>query len=199
MVLYVDREGRPTIQWRDRATANDRRAQGGIILERNAWYHLVLRSDGGQWKMTVNGEPVTIFGENIGRWFSDFTNADLLYRAGALDANPLPGAPDLFLDDIRLWSSALSDEEVTNLYDETNRGIPTTPSGSAPVVTSPAPTPSVPIVEVPISDIGGGATVAPAPGSSEWRASLLQQLARILELVREIQAELTRLRAAGVQ
>ncbi len=127
VLLSVDYEGRPQLLFRTDPSGIDRKAQGSAVLNKNEWYHLVLVASGQSYVMYINGEALTISGENIGRWFPDFTNQTLSYRIGTSLANPLLGSFSGMLDEMRIYNRPLAKDEVTALYEEGNAGTPTVP------------------------------------------------------------------------
>lgn len=134
VALFIDREGRPMFQFRDSASGNDRKAQGTKLLNKNEWYNLVLTANGQNYHMYVNGEEVTVAGENIGRWFPEITNHTLMYRIGAGDATPMSGVFKGILDEVKIYNRALSVEDMTALYNEGNIGVPTVPLAIRPMI-----------------------------------------------------------------
>src|SRR3989338_6970306 len=111
--LMIDREGRPQLQFRTTNAGNDKRAQGTKILNKGEWYNLVLVATGGTYRMYVNAEEVTVAGENSGRWFPEQSSQPLVYRIATLDAAPLPGVWNGFIDEIKIYSRPLSSVEVS--------------------------------------------------------------------------------------
>jgi hypothetical protein len=130
----LDRDGRPQLQFRDTSSGNDRRAQGTKTLNPNEWYNLTLTASGQTYKIYINGEEVTVAGENLGRWFPDFTNHTLSYRIGMLEASPLSGSFNGYLDDLKIYNRPLTADEAKALYDEGNAMRPTIPAAVAPKV-----------------------------------------------------------------
>lgn len=162
VALSVDFEGRPQLVFRTDPSGQNRKIQGGAILNKNEWYHLVLVATGQSYKMFINGEEKIITGENIGRWFPDFTNQTFMYRIGTSEANPLIGSWSGMLDEFRIYARALSPEDVLELYNAGNIGTPTVPLALRPKTpsvvegtTTPTPvadnTPAVPVTEVIIT------------------------------------------------
>lgn len=135
--LVVDHEGRPEFLFRTTVDGNDRKAQGTKILNKNEWYQLVFTGDSQTYRMYVNGEKVPVAGDNIGKWFSDLTPRTFTYRIGSLDAIPLSGVFDGYLDDMRIYDRVLSQEDVTALYNGGKPGTPGLPlsAQSIPVTT----------------------------------------------------------------
>jgi hypothetical protein len=133
--LLVDHDGRVTFQLRDTTSGNDRKAQGAKLLNKNEWYNVVFTANGQTYRVYVNGEEVTVAGDNLGKWYPDITNHTFSYRIGMIDANPLSGSWNGYLDDLRIYSRALSLDEVKDLYSTTNAQRPTNPAGVAPKVT----------------------------------------------------------------
>lgn len=207
-LLGIDRDGRPQFQFRTETNGVDRKAQGGKALNRNEWYHLVFTADTQRYRMFINGEELAIYGANIGRWFSDLTNRPFAYRIGASEAHPLIGSFFGYIDDIRVYTRALSAEEAVALYEEGNAGKPTVPGTPPPAPQAPA----VPVVEV---SLGGAPTVvltpskATAPSAAmppasakpeltpEKRAEILKQIQELLKRIIELQKELNALRSSG--
>ncbi len=134
VLLSVDYEGRPQLLFRTDPSSADRKMQGSAILNKNEWYHLVLVASGQSYVMYINGEALTISGENIGRWFPDFTNQTLSYRIGTSLANPLLGSFSGMLDEMRIYNRPLAKNEVTALYEEGNAGTPTVPLALRPTL-----------------------------------------------------------------
>ena len=134
MALSVDRDGRPQMQFRDSSSGNDRKAQGTKLLNANEWYDLVITASGQTYHLYINGEEVTVAGENWGRWFSDMTNQTLSYRMGSLDAIPMSGVLNGYLDDVRIYNRVLSFDEVSALYAEGNAAVPTIPLEVRPML-----------------------------------------------------------------
>lgn len=132
--LMVQYEGRPQFVFRTDPAGNNRLVQGSTILNKNEWYNLVFTANAQGYKMYVNGLPLTVTGDSIGRWFSDLTNQQLSYRIGTSEANPLIGSFNGYLDDMRIYDRALSDSEVTALYNEGNAGRPTVPLALRPTL-----------------------------------------------------------------
>lgn len=134
VALSVDREGRPQLQFRDSSIGNDRKAQGAKILNTNEWYNLVLTANGQTYRMYVNNEEVAVAGDNLGRWFPDYTNQTLMYRIGSLDSSPLSGVLDGYIDDVHVYDRVLSPDDVGALYEKGNASGPTIPSAIRPAI-----------------------------------------------------------------
>ena len=122
VALSIDYQGRPQLLFRTDPSGVNRKVQIGAVLNKNEWYHLVLVASGSHYRAFVNGEEKIISGENIGRWFPDFTNQVLSYRIGASEANPLVGSWNGYLDEMRIYNRVLSPEEATRLYGEASGG-----------------------------------------------------------------------------
>jgi hypothetical protein len=149
--LSVDNDGRPQVQFRDTAGGNDRKVQGAKILNINEWYNLVLTANTLTYHMYVNGEEVTVAGENIGRWFPDLSNHTYSYRIGSLDATPQNGVFKGILDEVKVYNRAITFAEMTALYEEGNVGTPTVPLAIRPALAFSISTDHV--------SYGGGVTV----------------------------------------
>lgn len=132
--LLVDKDGRPTLQYRDTTNAADRKAQGVKLLNKNEWYNLVLTANAQTYHIYVNGEEVNVAGDNLGRWFPDLTNQSLIYRIGILDASPLSGSWNGYLDDVKIFSRAITADEVKDMFTAGNAARPTVPAEIAPKV-----------------------------------------------------------------
>lgn len=145
VTLSVDREGRPQLQFRDSSSGNDRKAQGAKILNTNEWYNLVLTANSQTYRMYVNNVAVDVVGDNLGRWFPDFTNQTLMYRIGALDASPLSGVLDGYIDDVRVYDRILNTDEVGALYEKGNLSSPTVPLAIRPMLTFSSSNTKVPV------------------------------------------------------
>jgi hypothetical protein len=149
--LSVDNDGRPQVQFRDTAGGNDRKVQGAKILNINEWYNLVLTANTLTYHMYVNGEEVTVAGENIGRWFPDLSNHTYSYRIGSLDATPQNGVFKGILVEVKVYNRAITFAEMTALYEEGNVGTPTVPLAIRPALAFSISTDHV--------SYGGGVTV----------------------------------------
>ncbi len=149
--LSIDNDGRPQLQFRDTASGNDRKVQGAKILNKNEWYNLVLTANTLTYHMYVNGEQVTVAGDNIGRWFPDFSNHTYAYRIGSLDATPQSGVFKGILDEVKVYNRALTFAEVGVLYEEGNAGTPTVPLAIRPALSFSISSDRVPV--------GGSVTV----------------------------------------
>lgn len=132
--FIIDRDGRPTLQYRETTSASDHKAQGVKLLNKNEWYNVVITANSQTYRIYVNGEEVTVAGDNLGRWFPDVTNQTLSYRIGTLDATPLSGSWNGYLDDVKIFSRALSLDEVRDMYTAGNAARPTVPAQIAPKV-----------------------------------------------------------------
>jgi hypothetical protein len=99
----------------------------------------------------VNGEEVTVAGENIGRWFPDLSNHTYAYRIGSLDATPQNGVFKGILDEVKVYNRAITFAEMTALYEEGNVGTPTVPLAIRPALAFSISTDHV--------SYGGGVTV----------------------------------------
>ena len=130
--LGVDYEGRPQLLFRTDPNSVNRKVQIGAVLNKNEWYHLVLVASGQMYKAYINGEEKVITGENIGRWFPDFTNQTLSYRIGASEANPLIGSFTGYIDELRIYKRALPMVDAVQLYNEGNAGVPAVPLALRP-------------------------------------------------------------------
>jgi hypothetical protein len=139
MLLAVDNDGRPYLQFRDRTDGNDRKAQGVYLIPRNEWVHLVFTANGVGYRMYVNGIALDIAGDNIGRWFPNLTNHELMYRIGFSDASPRSGSWNGYIDDLRIYGRTLSGDEIVALYAAGNVGEPTIPVAARPRVSITSP------------------------------------------------------------
>jgi Concanavalin A-like lectin/glucanases superfamily len=197
--LYIDYNGRPEFQFRTTQDGVDRKAQGGKVLNKNEWYNLVLTADGQSYHMYVNGEEITVYGENIGRWFSDLTSHVYAYRIGAIDSNPLSGSFNGYLDDVRIYNRALSFAEVVALYGEGNAGAPTNPvlATSTPVTVEPPVTPIEIIVPTPPTTpvVTTPPPVVSTPSDDAKKAMIQGLIKQIMALIVELQKQLLVLKA----
>lgn len=125
--LQIDHEGRPQLVFRTTTDGVDQKVQGSKILNKNEWYQLVLTANSLTYRIFVNGEEISVAGNNTGRWIPDFTNRTLAYHIGSLDSNPLSGVFDGYLDDMRMYARALTQDDVTALYNGGSPGTPGTP------------------------------------------------------------------------
>ncbi len=134
-LLSIDSDGRPQFQYRANSGANDQKAQGTKILNKNEWYNLIFTANGQTYKMYINGEELFVAGANNGRWFPEITNQTLSYRIGKSEASPLSGSWNGILDELRIYNRAITRDEVLALYQEGNVGIPAVPIAIRPVAT----------------------------------------------------------------
>lgn len=156
-LLGIDYQGRPQFIFRTDPNGSNRKVEGGAVLNKNEWYHLVLVATGQSYQIYINGEQKIVSGENIGRWFPDFTNQVFSYRIGTSLANPLLGSFNGMIDELRLYNRPLTQDDVSALYNEGNNGTPTLPLALRPKTVTPdvepvatpgASMPSVPVTEV---------------------------------------------------
>ncbi len=132
--FVVDRDGRPTFQFRDTTDGNDHKAQATHLLNKNEWYNVVFTANAQGYHVYINGEEATVAGENVGRWFSDISNQTFIYRIGASDATPMSGSFNGYLDDVKIYNRALNIDEVTVLYNEGNAAKTALPVSIAPKI-----------------------------------------------------------------
>lgn len=198
--LMIDHEGRPQFQFRTTTSGNDQKAQGSKILNKNEWYQLVFSANSQGYHMFVNGEEASVAGDNVGRWFSDFTNHVFMYRIGSLNSAPLSGVFDGYLDDVRIYNRALTQDDVTALYNGGNPGTPAVPLAAKQAtvaVTSPA-APSTPAVtEVVLTPTAAPAVEAPLSTDAARKAKIQELIKQILLLIAELQKQLAVLKAGG--
>ncbi len=134
MSLYVDRDGRLTLKYKSTPDGTENIAQGSKILNVNEWYYIVLSSDGSNYRLVMNGEPLTMLGSNTGKWFPQLSSAyTLQYKFGAGD-NHIAGVFSGYLDEFRFYKRALSADEAKALYDEENAKRPSVPVGLRPII-----------------------------------------------------------------
>ncbi|OGZ05876.1 MAG: hypothetical protein A2845_03675 [Candidatus Lloydbacteria bacterium RIFCSPHIGHO2_01_FULL_49_22] len=179
VLLSIDRDGRPQMQFRTDPTGSDHKAQGVAILNRNEWYNLVLTANTVSYKMYVNGIELAVAGENIGRWFPDFTNQTLSYRIGASEAYPLVGSWNGMLDEVRIYNRVLTQDDVTALYEEGNAGRPTAPLSIRPVLSFTISSETImPKDAVTLS--WSSANVDTCSASGDWSGVLLLSGSRVM-------------------
>lgn len=197
--LMIDHDGRPQLQFRTSSTGNDQKAQADRLLNKNEWYHVVLTADTFRYHMYINGEEVSIGGDNVGRWIPDLSSHTFQYRVGSLDSVPLTGAFNGYVDELRIYDRALTLDDVASLY---NGGAPGTPRATLttpPVAQTPAA--SVPATEVMLPSGGATAagdaqgevanTVSPSSnGEAAIRAQIEALIKQIVALIAELQAKL---------
>ncbi len=132
--LYVDRDGRLTLKYKSTADGAENISQGSRLLVPNEWYHIVLSSDGSNYRVVVNGEAFTMLGSNTGKWFSQIAPSYVFqYKFGAGD-DRIAGVFAGYLDEFRLYKRALSLDEAKALYDEENAKRPSVPVGLRPII-----------------------------------------------------------------
>lgn len=92
---------------------------GSTTLLVDTWYHVAVTSDGSTWKMYVNGgvETLTVVGSNNGDWWGDVTGTPLNYEIGRIPRGTTNlGLCNGTIDELGIWSVALSDAEILSLY-----------------------------------------------------------------------------------
>lgn len=132
MMLAVDNDGRPVFIVRDVASGNERLMQATKILNPNEWYHIVFTADTRSYHVYVNGEDAVLAGENTGRWIPDFTNHALMYRIGTIYSSSRIGSLDGYLDDMRVYTRAITGADAKELFTTTNAFTPNVPQSIMP-------------------------------------------------------------------
>jgi len=91
----------------------------GIIPDTDVWYHLVLTFDGSIGILYVNGTSVgsseysgSILAPDIDRFLLGKYYTDINYNDNEFNPLPLDGK----IDEVGVWDRALSQEEITSLY-----------------------------------------------------------------------------------
>src|SRR3989338_5298388 len=218
--LRVNYEGRPEFLFRTTTTGADQKAQGmGTMLNKNEWYQLVLTANAVGYRMFVNGEEISVAGDNIGRWIADLTNHTFMYRIGSLESYPLSGTFNGYIDDLRFYNRALTPDDVTVLYNGGDAGTPDAPlaakqalaakaalavASSTPVtnvVLEIAPAQTATTVAQTVTAASPGVTTATAatetsaPVSVSLKAKIQELIDQILLLIAELQRQLAALKA----
>ncbi len=134
MSFFVDLDGRPTIKYQTDPSVVEKTTQGNRILNRNEWYNLVITSDGLKYTLYVNGEQFDFLGSNTGKWFSPLSPSYTYQYAFGSGVSYVPGAFSGYIDDVRLFGRSLSFDEVQNIYNEGNIGVPLAPLAIRPAL-----------------------------------------------------------------
>lgn len=97
--------------------------KGTTVLQTNTYYHLVMLSTGTEWKIYINGQPETLSivgGVNNGKWISDLAGIDNFVIGSSIIQAPYT-IPYLSgnIDEVRLYNRALSQSEITTLFNTT--------------------------------------------------------------------------------
>lgn len=109
------------IYWRQSLEANWIKSLATVTT--GVYYHMVLVSDGSQFKIYLDGEElmlITIQGTNNGQWINDIENLDNFVIGNSLLKAPYT-IPYLSgnIDEVRLYNRPLSAQEVLLLYTTT--------------------------------------------------------------------------------
>lgn len=109
------------IYWRQDEEANWLKSTTTVTT--GVYYHMVLISDGSQFKIYLNGTELTlnvVQGANNGKWIADIADLDN-FTIGNSVLMPPYTIPYLSgkLDEVRLYNRALSEKEITKLYNTT--------------------------------------------------------------------------------
>jgi hypothetical protein len=115
---YIDFYVGTTLYYRFNDNGTEDRISGSTTISTGQWYHVVITSDGSAIKMYVNGnlETLTVAsGTNTGRWFGDLASADNL-TIGVTKRNTLAAYFPGNIDDLAIFSRALTATEISNLY-----------------------------------------------------------------------------------
>ena len=94
-----------------------------LVVSAGTWYHIALESDGTAWTGYINGTKRTPYSSSgpVGEWFGDSTfGANVKYSIGSGRYAGSYGAYfDGKIDDIRVYSSVLSSNEIYAIYNST--------------------------------------------------------------------------------
>lgn len=119
--LAIDNNGLIYMYQRNNDTADNIR--GNSDVRDNIWHHVAVTSDGSAYSIYLDGvaESLTVVtGANAGDWFSDTSNRDNI-TSGAIKrvsvSNYFYGA----IDELKVYSQALSATEVLNNYNSAKR------------------------------------------------------------------------------
>jgi len=87
------------------------------IVKANEWLHVIVRNDGTQFRIYANGEKAaeTDFQETLG--------GNTTYRLGGSDGETFAG----IIDDVAVFSRALSENEIKNILDGVTTFLPVDP------------------------------------------------------------------------
>lgn len=147
MALSIDRDGYPVVTSRPFGNSTEDRSRGSVALRAGEWHHLVLTSDGGRYRLYVDGAESGITGYAGGRWFSGLnmnaSNDIVVYRVGSAD-DVNASTPVAMLDGyvaVDLYGRALPASEASIIYRNANMmrvtpGVPNTGSAATSTSTS---------------------------------------------------------------
>jgi Concanavalin A-like lectin/glucanases superfamily len=109
------------IYWRQVGEANWLKST--VTVTTGVYYHMVLVSDGSQFKIYLDGEEIAlnvIQGANNGKWIQDISGLDNFVIGNSVLLPPYT-IPYLSgnLDEVRLYNRALTEQEILKLYTST--------------------------------------------------------------------------------
>jgi hypothetical protein len=116
----VSSDGKPALAIRNAAEAS--RIDGTDTITTSAWNHIAVTADGTAWKLYLNGVDisgsVTVPSGGVpeGRWFAAIASQANRQTIGALVRNAVAIPFNGSLDEVVLWSRALSSNEVYKVY-----------------------------------------------------------------------------------
>ena len=97
-------------------TPNNGSLQSNIIATTNVWQHLVCKYDGSEIKFYLNGGASTDSGSASATTINDFTDMNIgIDIGGPSSQRPWDGR----LDELAIWTTALSDKTIQAIYDTT--------------------------------------------------------------------------------
>ena len=124
-VLVDQLSGQNRAKFWDGINANGLYLQGGNTIPSNTWYHVATTKEGSTCKLFVNG-VLLVSGTQLGIP-SNPDYKDLLIGGLWNGASPLYGGGG-YIDDVRLYSRAITQSEITHLA--TSRGVLGPPGGA---------------------------------------------------------------------
>ncbi len=110
------------VYWRQVSEANWLKST--VTVTTGVYYHMVLISDGSQFKIYLDGEEIAlnvVQGANNGNWIHDITGLDnfVIGNSVLLPPYTIPFVSGN-LDEVRLYNRALSEKEIVKLYNTTH-------------------------------------------------------------------------------
>lgn len=100
---------------------------GSSTLTTGTWYNIILTSNGSTSKIYLNGVAETLTGTNSD-WFDTWASDTMRYDIGVMYRALPDGSSGYFdgiIDEVGIWSRALTSAEVTELYNSGNGKRPT--------------------------------------------------------------------------
>jgi hypothetical protein len=109
------------IYQREPAAANW--VDGSTVITEDTYYHVVMRSDGQEWSIYINGNKETLSirgGSNAGKWISQLNSIDNFVIGSSIILPPytIPYMSGI-IDEVLMYDRPLSESEIRKLYNNT--------------------------------------------------------------------------------